>query len=240
MALDCGRRSRFGFRIWIRIVRVGVWKQQAIKGGAMNLNTAMRGLIGMLLLCCLAIAPATAQEQAKEQDKDQDKGFQLALWHPVQIFPSATSIKGVRWNLFYGVNQDVHGLDIGLANNAKGQVRGLQFGLVSLAGKDMDGWQAGWLINRVGGKLTGIQTGITNGAGELHGMQVGLANHVAGQARGLQVGIINHAQEAKTLQIGLLYNSAENLHGVQIGLLNFFWNRKGDIPTFLPIINANF
>ena len=69
-------------------------------------------LIAFMILCL----PTASMAQSSV------KPIQIAIWHPVQIFDSETSIYGVRISLLYGVNQDVYGLDYGLVNKLKGDV----------------------------------------------------------------------------------------------------------------------
>jgi len=46
----------------------------------------------------------------------QEKPVQLSLVTPIQIVPEDQSLKGFRFNLLYGKNASVSGLDIGLVN----------------------------------------------------------------------------------------------------------------------------
>ena len=96
----------------------------------------MKRLHIIALFICIAIfTPIIAQAQSDV------KPIQIALWHPVQIFDSETSIYGVRISLLYGVNQDVYGLDFGLVNKLNGDMKGSQGGLVNLVEGDVVGMQ---------------------------------------------------------------------------------------------------
>lgn len=99
-------------------------------------NKLLFTLVAIMILC-LPIS-SMAQSSAKP--------IQIALWHPVQIFDEDTSINGVRISIFYGVNQDVYGLDYGLVNKLKGNIKGSQVGIVNLVEGDMGGIQSG-LVN---------------------------------------------------------------------------------------------
>ena len=55
--------------------------------------------------------------------------FNLALFAPVQLAGSRRSIYGARFNLLYGNNAHVVGLDLGLVNRARGVAGPLQIGL---------------------------------------------------------------------------------------------------------------
>lgn len=77
-------------------------------------NILFLSLIAFMILCF----PLSSIAQSS------DKPIQISLWNPVQIFDSETSIYGVRISIFYGVNQDVYGLDFGLVNKLKGDIKG--------------------------------------------------------------------------------------------------------------------
>ena len=66
------------------------------------------------------------------------KPIQVSIVHPVQLFNRETSIKGLRFNLIYGNNADLYGIDIGLVNRTSGITKGFQYGLVGLAANSRD------------------------------------------------------------------------------------------------------
>jgi hypothetical protein len=120
----------------------------------------------------------------------QNSPIQLSLVTPIQIVPQERPIGGFRFNLIYGRNTQVVGLDLGLVNhNTAGVSKGLQWGLVSIVDADFNGWQA-HSVNLTEGKVEGLQTGLYNTASSMSGVQLGFVNH-AGKMHGLQIGIVN-------------------------------------------------
>ncbi|MDP8213222.1 MAG: hypothetical protein P9X22_08060 [Candidatus Zapsychrus exili] len=88
-----------------------------------------------------------------------DAPIQLSLVNPIQIVHEGEDVKGVRFNVIYGVNDDVSGIDIGLINKSKGYQKGIQLGIYNST-LDFSGLQLG-LINRTDW-LDGIQIGLIN------------------------------------------------------------------------------
>lgn len=124
----------------------------------------------------------------------QTKPVQIALVNPIQIFPESTPIEGVRWNLLYGRNIAMTGLDFGLVNHVgSGGFTGVQFGLVNLDDGDVKGiqWSA---VNIARMNVEGAQLGWFNSAGYVHGIQISLVNY-AGKMKGVQLGIVNIIDE---------------------------------------------
>ena len=154
---------------------------------------------------------------------DGEKIANFTIVDPIQIFDNETSIKGVRFNLIYGVNKELRGLDVGLINRTSGTTKALQWGpLVGIADTDFTGWQANGLANVVNENFTGVQTGIANRA------QFG---------EGFQFGIFNSAEMFSGFQLGF-FNITNQLNGLQIGLLNIA-RAKEKLPIF-PIVNWSF
>lgn len=168
---------------------------------------AVRTLTALFALA-LCASPALAQKRP----------VQVSLLTPVQIFPPEDTITGVRLNLIYGKNETVIGLDVGIANHTTGLSRGLQYGIVGIAG-DFQGWQAG-VVSISKGKFEGFQEGLVN---------------VSETFRGFQYGGVNHAQDAEGLQLAIV-NYAQTLKGLQIGLINII-GEGGMFPVF-PIFNV--
>lgn len=124
----------------------------------------------------------------------QSKPIQLAFFTPVQIFPEENPISGVRFNLIYGRNISVTGLDLGLVNHTtKDLSKGVQFGLVGLVDSDFIGWQNNW-INITKNNFEGFQWGIVNYANFANGLQLGIVNYT-GSMKGLQIGLVNIIKE---------------------------------------------
>ena len=78
------------------------------------------GLCASVLVLALFAAGSARAEEAKP--------INLSLFTPIQIFPAETSIHGFRLSLLYGVNHEMHGVDLGLVNRATGSVDGFQWG----------------------------------------------------------------------------------------------------------------
>lgn len=175
------------------------------------------------ILLALMVSFVFAMPMAAFAGQGETKLVQLSLFDPVQIFDRDTSVSAFRFNLLYGYNQDVTGLDLGLVNRAAGNVKSLEIGLVNLVGGDFSGVQWG-LFNDVKGEFVGWQDGTVNlVGGDFVGLQSGFYNSVAGKSSGLQLGVVN---------------VAGSLYGLQIGLLNF--NKAGEPFKFLPIVNFSF
>jgi hypothetical protein len=150
------------------------------------------------------------------------KPFQFALFHPLQIRDESASITALRFNLIYGKNVSVSGLDIGLANHCTGgESVGLQYGLVGFTEGDFVGWQDN-AICITQGRLTGFQSGLYN---------------QCGQGEGFQMGFVNRAIDMRGFQLGLV-NYTETMYGLQIGLVNII-QRKETLPVFV-IANWSF
>jgi hypothetical protein len=119
-----------------------------------------------------------------------EKAIQLALFTPVQIFSEDYDIKGVRWNIIYGRNSSVTGLDFGIANHTVGKESvGVQFGLVGIAEAGFTGWHAN-SVNLVYKEFEGFQFGFVNYSDSVNGFQLGVVNY-ARKMYGLQIGLIN-------------------------------------------------
>ena len=103
------------------------------------------------------------------------KPFQVALFKPVQIHAEDTSIRWFRWNILYGVNDEMSGLDIGLVSHTKSLFSGFGLSTVNFAEGDANGWQ--W--------------GIVNVAGTMSGFQLGVVNMATTMTKGLQIGLVN-------------------------------------------------
>jgi hypothetical protein len=117
-------------------------------------------------------------------------GFSLV--HPVQTPDANRSIRGVRFNVIYGVNRNLTGLDIGLLfpiNTITNDLNGIQLGLYNRVGGRGKGLQWG-AVNFVENDFTGLQTGFYNQAGSVHGTQLGLVN-ITDRLSGLQIGLAN-------------------------------------------------
>ncbi len=135
----------------------------------------------------------------------KERPVQLSVINPVQLFPEEDSVTGLRFNLIYGKNVAVTGLDIGLINyTGTGTMTGLQYGLVGIADSDFVGWQDN-SVNVVRGYCKGLQWGVVNYAREMKGLQLGLINYTWNM-EGLQLGLINIIREGAILPVLPLLN----------------------------------
>lgn len=217
-----------------------------------------------ILLCALLVLGMAGMVYAQEA-----KFLQLSVFNPVQMVPQDQSIKGVSLDLFYVVNQDVTGFSLSFfgVNRAKGDVKGVEWGLGNWVDNSFHGWQGGW-VNRTGGRFVGLQSGLANitegdftglqwgvlnwTEGFLHGAQLGAVNISQGDSvganlgllnwnegtfRGFQGGLVNYAAEMHGLQLGLV-NYTKNLDGLQIGLANYNGNKKP--LEFMVFVNWSF
>jgi hypothetical protein len=164
------------------------------------------------LVIALLIVGATSVAHAQAP-------IQLSLVTPIQIVPADKAVKGLRFNLIYGTNTAVVGLDLGLVNNTTGgPSEGVQWGGINLVTGTFTGWQSGF-VNVQKGSFKGLQTGWINLSGPVEGLQWGLYNSGT-EVNGLQLSVVNYAKR---------------IHGVQVGLVNII-KEGGQFPIF-PIVN---
>ena len=120
----------------------------------------------------------------------QTTPINIALFNPIQIFPDNQSVAGFRWNILYGKNAGLVGLDIGLVNHiGTGGLEGLQWGFVNLVNSNLTGLQWG-AINITQSTAEGFQWGWYNSADHMSGFQLGLVNYAVSM-KGLQIGLVN-------------------------------------------------
>lgn len=108
-----------------------------------------------------------------------DSPVSLNIFDNVQLpGDNSSSVNVIRFNIFYGVNQNVTGVDFPLTpfalNIVKGNMTGAQFGL----------------YNQVDGTFKGAQFAIVNNSGNVTGLQYGLVN-LAESLKGIQIGLVN-------------------------------------------------
>ncbi len=135
----------------------------------------------------------------------QEKPIQLSLFNPIQIVPEDQSVKGFRFNLIYGKNAAVTGLDIGLVNMTTSLETGVQWGAVSVTDGGFVGWQSNFVtISK--GDSKGVQWGTVNyHDGHFHGLQVAVVNYAA-TMKGIQLGLINIIKDGGFLPIFPIFN----------------------------------
>jgi hypothetical protein len=151
------------------------------------------------VLVLLTIAVMHADVSAGEEP------FQLSLFNPLQIRPEDTAIKYFRFNLLYGRNTSLTGLDIGLVNHlTAGESQALQWGFGNWVEADLKGMQWGG-INATMGTFTGWQLGCVNYSGHTKGLMLGFVNY-AESMYGLQIGLINIIKEGGMLPFFPIFN----------------------------------
>ena len=149
-------------------------------------------LITLIMASVLVSLPATGFAA------DNEKPAQFAFFAPWQVYDKDTSIGGFRYNMLYGHNKDVTGLDFGFFNRAGGDVTGIEIGAVNMVEGNFTGWQSS-MANMVDGDVVGLQTGFFNSAGKtMSGVQIGFYN-VAGTLEGLQFGLLNFNNAKKPM-----------------------------------------
>ena len=133
----------------------------------------------------------------------QNKPINIALVTPIQIVPETEAVSGFRWNIIYGKNSAMTGLDLGIANHVGGHMEGVQFGWVNLT-ETMVGWQDG-IVNYNTGEFEGLQWGGVNYTGRINGLQLGVVNY-AERANGVQIGLVNIIKEGGFLPVMIIAN----------------------------------
>lgn len=119
-----------------------------------------------------------------------EKFIQLSLFSPIQIHPESEIISGFRFNLLYGRQATVTGLDLGLVNHTTtGTSKGVKWGVVNYDDANFVGLQHGF-VNITMKDFEGFQWGFVNYARKANGFQLGLVNY-AYTLHGLQIGLVN-------------------------------------------------
>ena len=113
----------------------------------------------LTVIVLTAVALMAAASPAKADEEKGTTPLQLSIYNPWQLVNEDQNVLGLRLNLIYGVNQDVTGIDLGVANSSKGYEKGLMWGIFNST-EDFTGVQVG-LINKTDW-LTGLQFGLIN------------------------------------------------------------------------------
>lgn len=159
---------------------------------------------------------------------------------------SGQVVNAVSLNIAGGYNAGVNGVELGLFNLDKSDVKSFQLGLLfnvvggSIKGiqiggafnqvlHDVNGLQMAAGFNNVEGDVTGVQWAMGfNLAKKLNGIQCAILNIASGDAKGLQIAPMNIASgKFSGIQLGGLFNYAKDLRGMQIGLINTSDNSSG-------------
>lgn len=123
----------------------------------------------LLIALLLIVVAATAENPVS-----------LNVFDNVQLpGDNSSSVGVIRFNVFYGVNKNLTGVDFPLTPITINVIKG-----------DMTGVQLGTLYNQVDGNMTGAQFAVLNNSGNVKGVQFGLVN-IAESLKGLQIGLAN-------------------------------------------------
>ena len=176
--------------------------------------------------------------------------LQISFFPPYQLVPAEKDVCGLRLNLPFGGNENIYGLDLGIAGGTQYSYNGIMLNLfgnfsvgsikgIELAGLINFNISGPILMTEGGSGAKGIElAGCLNlNLGDIDGIQIaGLAN-TGNEVRGIQIaGLFNGAKSVRGIQIGLI-NVTQELTGLQIGLVNYI--RESPVPI-LPIINLKF
>ncbi len=143
------------------------------------------------MLAISSMGTMTAMAAKKKTKTSEVFPFQISIFDPVQIVDADVAIHGFRWNIIYGNNASVSGLDIGFFNKVQGDLSGVAFGAVNCADGNVTGRQIA-LGNHAGGDAVGVQAGLLNWAeGDVDGYQAGIVNRTQGDIIGIQAGEVN-------------------------------------------------
>lgn len=112
----------------------------------------MKIRLGIMMMLVLGVCLMAQEVKAASP-------VQLALFNPVQIVQEYEDISVFRFNLVYGKNYNVSGLDFGMVNESEGMQKGLAVGLYNQSYETV-----------------GVQFGLINKTDWLNGVQVGLIN----------------------------------------------------------------
>ena len=174
----------------------------------------------------------------------------LGIVAPAQIPFTDSHVHGLRLGGLFALNEDVLGLDCGLANVAGGVEYALQLGAVNIVKGDFGGIQLG-VVNYDAALTSGFQCGLSNWTSfNFYGLQLGGENvaqrYLGGFAigainysdtvEGAQIGAINLANDVTGCQIGVI-NACDNINGIQIGAINLI--TTSPVPV-LPLVNVWF
>ena len=218
--------------------------------------------------------PPTPSAPAEQKQNPADEMRPLSQWTPFQIafFPNVPT---ATWNSnVFGIKTGqpasggigrVFGLEASWVYSGTDHIKGIQACWVHCQNETCDGIQSSFvsclnftqlnglqatLVYCLAGDLNGAQGSLVSMAGNICGIQGGLAlniskditgfqaagvNVVDGTLRGVQCGLYSQVEESKGLQLGLVNISKSK--GFQFGLINYI--EDSPIP-FLPIMNFYF
>src|SRR3989339_363011 len=95
------------------------------------------------LICLIAVMAVLCMPVVS--NAQSVKPIQIALFTPIQIHDSESSISGIRINFIYSVNKDLTGYDVGFINRLTGDLNGAQGGFVNIVDGNVMGMQGSWI-----------------------------------------------------------------------------------------------
>lgn len=117
--------------------------------------------------------------------------------------------------------KESRGIQIAGINNVSSSIKGIQFSAINnIVSKELCGIQLSGVVNiathscrafQISGitnicpeTIRGAQLAVSNYAGGINGVQLGLLNLCGGKVKGVQIGIINHSKDTTARKIGLV------------------------------------
>lgn len=206
-----------------------------------------------LALLSLVFVGAASAEDLLAPEEHPSIWCSIDFVSPLQIMPPNATVELFRFNILFGENHGVHGLDVGLVGASRAASWGLQ--LNTLAGwNDLDfdgvqvsgigdvvlgngaGIQVAGAVNYVRGGYTGFQLAPLNWDGGFYGMEVGGLNINKGISYGFQIGGYNaNLNEFHGWSFGAI-NCTERMEGFQLGVLNIIPQKGRGVQ--LGVLNA--
>ena len=204
-------------------------------------------LVSMLLAGAVSAEEAVYGRDLYSAETHPMTPVVISLADPIQFPQDNYNVVGLRWDIFYGNNFTVTGLDFGLVGRVNDSFTGLALdaaswvegdavgaqlsGLANIVKGNATGLQIGSVVNYNHGVFTGAQAGLVNYDGTLAGLQLGGLNWDKGICYGLQVGAGNvSVNEVRGWSLGVM-NYTERLTGLQLGVFNI----AGEIGSGLQI-----
>jgi hypothetical protein len=147
-----------------------------------------------LVITTLSASPAMAA----------DKPVNLSLFSPIALVKPEDGVTAFRFNLLYGKNTSVKGVDLGLVNHTTTLSSGLQWGFININDGNFKGLQIA-PINYNKGTTDGLQWSTFNYAGTAGGLQLAFVNY-AQSLQGIQIGLVNIAKTGGRFPVMVIAN----------------------------------
>ena len=185
--------------------------------------------------------PVDSKDFSTEAKEHPVTPVMLSIADPLQyptreIEDVSWSVKGFRWNLFYGNCHEMKGADIGFVAHTGDKMTGFALQTVDWVETDFKGAQIGFLGNvvlndgvgfqlaglgnYVHGAAKGCQIAPFNVNGAFDGFQLGAFNWNKGISTAFEIGVANiNVSELHGWSWGAI-NYTERLYGLQLGLVN--------------------